>query len=109
MCTAIAKLMKVPSLAFLNIEARWGILFVAAVWALFLFLVFDSAVMKQNSVYLLWKTENIDSFNFVHVWRFIDHVTRRDKLEHLVTNRMMEGLRSRKKRRRKMSDGLTEW
>ena len=37
---------------------------------------------------------------------FFGHVMRREKLEHLITTGMMEGKRSRGKKREKMTDGL---
>ena len=40
---------------------------------------------------------------------FFGHVTRREKLEHLITTGMMEGKRSRGKQREKMTDGLANW
>ena len=36
----------------------------------------------------------------------LDHVMRREKLEHLITTGMMEGKRSTGKQREKMTDGL---
>ena len=40
---------------------------------------------------------------------FFGHVMRREKLEHLITTGMMEGKRSRRKQREKMTDGLVKW
>ena len=40
---------------------------------------------------------------------FFGHVMRKEKLEHLITTGMMEGKRSRGKRREKMTDGLVKW
>ena len=40
---------------------------------------------------------------------FFGHVTRREKLEHLVTIGMIEGKRSRRKQCEKMLNGLTKW
>ena len=39
----------------------------------------------------------------------LDHVMRREKLEHLITTGMMEGKRSTGKQREKMTDGLANW
>ena len=37
------------------------------------------------------------------------HVTRRKKLEHFMTSRMIEGKRSKGKQGEQMLDGVTKW
>ncbi|GFO40788.1 endonuclease-reverse transcriptase [Plakobranchus ocellatus] len=40
---------------------------------------------------------------------FLDHVMRREKLEHLVTTGKLEGKRSMGRQREKITDGLATW
>ena len=80
-------------------------------WFLQRILQISWTVKKSNEI-VLREVETTRSFiKRIHKCQatVFGHVMRREKLEHLVATGMIEGERSRGKRREKMLDGLGNW